>query len=320
MRLYLIILTTILLGTVAPAQAKDKYAIDHAWAKDVTAYGLGQTTGVGVDSHNHLFVFHRASLGGDPSTTFIAEDTVLMLDGDSGEILKTWGANLFLKPHGLSIDADDNVWLTDVVAHTVQKFSHDGEHLMTLGTHGEPGDDATHFNRPADISFATNGDIFIADGYVNTRVAKYSSDGSYLMSWGKPGEGEGEFNLVHGIAVSSDGTVYVADRTNSRLQIFDTSGTFKKIIKREQVGRPFAIAIDETGKILIIDGGDPPEYGHAQIVELDGKGKAKVRFDTNHDQQAKTLGHDIAVGADGALYVADVYAKRVQKIVKSAGK
>lgn len=300
------------------AHARDGYEIDHDWGKALASYGLGEGAGVGVDSHNHVFVFHRASRLGssEPNKNLLAEDTVLMVDGTSGEIIKTWGANKFFMPHGMAVDADDNVWVTDVEGHTVQKFSHDGEHILTLGRQGVGGDDAHHFNRPAGIAFSKNGDVFIADGYINTRVAKFTSEGKYLMSWGKPGKGAGEFSLVHSVAVSSDDIVYVADRRNRRLQVFDTNGVFIKIIPTEVVGRAISVAIDKQGQVLVIGAGDQPKNLGAIIMVLQQDGTVKTEFDTNHDQRDRVRGHGIAVGADGAIYVADLLANRIVKVIK----
>lgn len=316
MRIFLLLTLMISISGFNTANAKDEYKIDHKWGKALAGYGLGQTTGVGVDSHNHVFVFHRASRTGGPFTSFIAENTVLMLDGTSGEILNEWGANSIRHSHGLAIDSDDNVWLTDVGGHVVHKFSHDGDQLLTLGTLDESGDDENHFNKPAGVSFSSNGDVFIADGYINTRVAKFTADGKYIKSWGKPGTGNGEFDLVHAISISSDDIVYVADRTNSRIQVFDTEGKFIKIIPQKEVGRPFGVAIAKKGNVFVIDGGIDPDDTEARFIALNKDGKAKAEFDTNFDQNDISLGHGIAIGNGGAIYVADVRASRVVKLVK----
>ena len=312
----LLICMTSFLGSNS-ALAEEQYTVDHSWGKSLANYPLGQTMAVAVDSHNHIFVFHRASRTAETKrpTVFVPENTVLMVDGTTGEILKEWGANTFVMPHGLSVDSHDNVWVTDVEAHTVQKFSHDGSHIMTLGTHMKSGDDPSHFNKPAGIAFSASGDIFIADGYINTRVAKFSADGEYIMAWGKPGKGAGEFDLVHAISVSSDNLVYVADRTNSRLQVFDTKGQFIKIIPKELVGRPYGVAVNKDGRVFAVDGGFGADDARARVVELDKGGDVKTTFDTNHDHRKSVRGHGIAVGADSAIYVADLSANRVVKVI-----
>ena len=318
MRAFLLIVAAVCCFGSGTAGAEDGYVIDHKWSKSLTSYGIGEAAGVGVDSHNHVFVFHRGARAGnsEPNSSLLNENTVLMLDGTSGEILNKWGANRFFMPHGMAIDAEDNVWVTDVEGHTVQKFSHDGEHLLTLGTEGVGGDDANHFNRPAGIGFSKSGDVFIADGYINTRVAKFTAQGDYLMSWGKPGKGAGEFSLVHSVSVTLDDIVYVADRRNRRLQVFDTNGNFIKIIPTEQVGRAISVAVDKEGQVFVTSAGDNPKNRGAIVIALDKEGAVKAEFDTNFDKSERVRGHGIAVGDDGAIYVADLMANRVVKVVK----
>jgi DNA-binding beta-propeller fold protein YncE len=119
----------------------------------------------------------------------------------------------------LRIDADGNIWVTDNANHTVFKFNHDGVVLMKLGEKDVTSDSATHFNKPADVTFAANGDFYIADGYGHLRVVKFRKSDEFLKSWGKKGAGSGEFNLPHAIQVDAAGRVYVADRENNRIQV-----------------------------------------------------------------------------------------------------
>ena len=134
------------------------------------------------------------------------------------------------------------------------KFSPTGEVLMVLGTRGEAGSGPDHFNSPADVVIADNGDIFVADGHdpeLNDRIVKFSSDGTYLMSWGVTGYAPGEFRGVHAIAIDLQGRVFVADRFNNRIQIFDQNGEF--IASWIQFGRPSGIAFDSHGRIYVAD-------------------------------------------------------------------
>jgi DNA-binding beta-propeller fold protein YncE len=133
---------------------------------------------------------------------------------------------MFGNPHGLRVDRDGNVFVTDNGDHQVMKFTRDGKLLFTLGVKGKPATDSKTFNRPTDIAFTRNGDFYISDGYGNSRVVKFSKDGKYLLDWGKRGTGPGEFNTPHSVAVDSKGTVYVSDRENNRIQIFDPNGKF----------------------------------------------------------------------------------------------
>ena len=142
------------LGAITlPQLASDahvSYRVIHGWPKYDRGFTTGQVTGVAVDSHNCVFVFHREVR------------PVLRIDGDSGEVLASWGDGIFKQAHGLSVDQKDNVWVTDSDAHAVFKFSHEGELLATFGKKGEPGEDAEHFNRPTDVEVGPDGSIYVA--------------------------------------------------------------------------------------------------------------------------------------------------------------
>ncbi|HSB18274.1 MAG TPA: peptidyl-alpha-hydroxyglycine alpha-amidating lyase family protein [Bryobacteraceae bacterium] len=176
---------------------------------------LGRVSAVATDSRGQVFVFHRGTKA----------DPLLVFDA-MGKYLRSWGRGMFGNPHGLRVDREDNVWITDNGNHEVIKFSNDGRILLRLGTRGQAGADDKTFNRPTDIAFAPNGDFYVSDGYGNSRVVKFSRDGRYLLAWGRRGTGPGEFNLPHSVAVDSKGLVYVSDRENNRIQIFDANGKF----------------------------------------------------------------------------------------------
>ncbi len=312
-----IILSLIMLcGFSGVLKAHEGLEIDVEWTEAANANGLGQATGIAVDSHNHVFVFHRANRtwGETMPTNPIDQNTVVMLDASTGKPLAEWGANRFIMPHGLSVDGSDNVWLTDVGGHTVQKFSHDGQHLLTLGVEGHAGNDSEHFNLPADVDFSASGEIYIADGYANTRVIKFTAKGDYIAEWGNPGDEAGQFNLPHGIAVSDDGKVYVADRANSRLQIFTETGEFLSLVDRALVRRPYGVALGPEGTVWVIDGGDQPNRTRAMVMGLSSDLKPLGVFDTNYDAVGRPLGHDIAVSPSGEIYVVDAWANRVLKL------
>ena len=281
---------------------------------------LGQATGVGVDSHGNVLVFHRAGrVWAEPFPTEpIARPTVWVFDGSTGQFLRSWGAGMFIMPHGLTVDRDDNIWLTDVGLHQVFKFSPDGRLLLKLGEAGKPGDDAGHFNLPTDVALLGDGSVLVSDGYKNTRIAKFSADGTFLKTWGTPGTGPGQFDLPHGIDVDASGHVFVADRGNSRVQVFDGDGLFVAEWRGPEVGRPFAVAVGADGKAYVADGGDQPTEppDRSGVAVLDREGKVLTRFGRfgNYDGQFR-LAHDVAVGRDGAVYVADAWGQRVQKFV-----
>jgi sugar lactone lactonase YvrE len=167
---------------------------------------------------------------------------------------------MFNYPHGLFVDREDNVWVSDGRtknngrAHTVMKFSPDGKLLMTLGKPGIAGNGPDTFNGPSDILIAPNGDIFVADGHggdTNARIVKLSKDGKFIKAWGKKGSAPGEFDSPHGLTMDSAGRLFVADRSNSRIQIFDQDGKF--LAEWRQFGRPSGVFIDKNDIIYVAD-------------------------------------------------------------------
>ena len=176
---------------------------------------FGRVSAVASDRAGRVYVFHRGNKA-DPIVVFDAK----------GNYQRSWGRGMFGNPHGMRVDRAGNVWVTDNGDHQVMKFTNEGQLLLTLGIKAKPGTDNKTFNRPTDIAFAPSGDFYVSDGYGNSRVVKFSSEGKYLLDWGKRGTGRGEFNTPHSIAVDSKGIVYVSDRENNRIQIFDPNGRF----------------------------------------------------------------------------------------------
>lgn len=176
---------------------------------------FGRVSAVTVNDGGEVFVFHR----GDKA------DPIVVFDKD-GKYLRSWGRGEFGNEHGMRVGPEGNIWVTDNRHHQVKKFTPDGELRLTLGVKGEAAADDTHFGRPTDIAFAPTGEVYISDGYGNSRVVKFTKDGEYITAWGTKGTGPGEFNTVHSVAVDSKGTVYVSDRENNRIQIFDADGNY----------------------------------------------------------------------------------------------
>ena len=154
------------------------------------------------------------------------------------------------------MDHHDNVWVTDTALQQVFKFSNDGQLLLTLGVERTPGLDGTHFNAPTAIAFAADDTVYISDGYGNSRVAKFSPSGKFLLDWGRKGNGPGEFNTPHGIAVDQQGLVYVADRENSRIQVFDPNGKFLRMWGYADLGKPWDVAVGPDNLLYVIYGGN----------------------------------------------------------------
>ncbi len=300
------------------------YRVVHGWPRLPSGELLGQVSGVGADSRGAVIVFRRARRSWPPGDTLSTEaidaPTIMVFDAASGRQLGAWGAGRFAMPHGLAVDDQDNVWVTDVALHQVFKFTRDGVLLLTLGERGVPGEDSSHFNRPTDVAVAPDGSFYVSDGYRNSRVVRFAKDGRYLFSWGRRGSGPGEFHEPHGIALDAAGRVYVADRRNARVQVFDSAGRFVAEWKGPDLGRPWAVRVGNNGDVHVVDGGDQPAAppDRARVLTLTRQGRIIDSFGSfgNYDGQF-VWPHAIAVAADGAIYVGDVSTgMRVQKFVR----
>jgi peptidylamidoglycolate lyase len=251
----------------------------------------------------------------------IEAPAVLCIDGKTGQLLDSWGPNRFILPHGLRVDRHDNVWLTDCLLHQVFKFSHDGKLIMSVGTSRVPGCDDKHFNLPTDIAVAPDGSFYVSDGYGNSRIAKFSAEGRFLLDWGRAGNQPGEFDTPHNVLIGPDGRIYVADRGNDRMQIFTEDGKFITEWKGPELGRPWGLANAPDGSIYMVDGGDYPAgpANRGRIMRLDFHGNVLEKWGSagRYDGQI-WLGHDLAVGKSGDVYVGDVnFGMRVQKFSRS---
>ncbi len=318
----------------AAPQTMQNYEHVSPWPQQRADLNTAAGSGVAVDAQGHVFLLHRA--GHDfNNTTTITEPTVVEYEPTSGAIVATWGANIFQSPHGIAIDSADNVWITDVMTNKVYKFSHSGELLLTLGAPYYRGletclrirneltnlpciRDPYLFARPTDIAPGPDGTIYVSDGYRNSRVAVFDQDGTYLRGWGTLGDAPGEFSLPHGIAMDAAGLIYVADRRNARIQVFDGAGQLKDVWQSPELGRPFGVEVGPDGAIYVIDGSDqiddPSTPARSQIIKLDHSGKIVERWGWYADEpETNDIGHDIAVGLDGSIYVARLTGPSIQK-------
>jgi sugar lactone lactonase YvrE len=241
-----------------PNDAPNPYKYDYGWAKLPDGRKWGAAVGVAIDRDGKsVWVFDRCESATDCSKSKV--DPIMKFDS-SGRMVKSFGGGLFNYPHGLHIDPDNNVWVTDGRAmdngkgHTVMKFSQDGDLLMTLGKPGVAGTTKDTFNAPSDVLVAPNGDIFVADGHggdTNNRIVKFSKDGKYIKEWGRKGTGPGEFNVPHRLAMDSAGRLFVADRSNNRIQAFDQDGTY--LFEWKQFGSPSGLFIDRNDILYVAD-------------------------------------------------------------------
>ena len=265
----LAVVTVLGTGVEAVAQSlPNPYRLVDGWAKLPGGRTMGAVGGVTMDlDGEHIWAVIRCDATaperfGDECLDSDL-DPVLKFDQE-GNVVESFGGGMFIWPHGIDVDPDGNVWVTDAVAagrapagtrgHQVVKFSPVGEVLMTLGTPGVPGSGPDHFNAPADVVVADNGDFFVADGHgndTNNRVVKFSSDGTFIKAWGKTGYGPGEFRTLHAVALDSRGRLFVGDRSNNRVQIFDQDGNFQAMWT--QFGRPSGIFFDENDRIYVAD-------------------------------------------------------------------
>ena len=297
----------------------DAYVLVENWLKMPEDLVLGNPTGLGTDSENNIVVFHRASrVWQEPMPEDkIQENTILVIDKQTGEILKSWGADLFIMPHGLEVDKDNNVWITDVALHQVFKFSADGKLLLKLGEAQIAGNDAEHFNLPTDVAVSDDGSFYVSDGYGNSRVVKFSKDGTYLFEWGKFGNKQGEFNIPHGIDLDRDDNVYVADRENNRIQKFDANGNFIAVWQNKITEQLYSVNIDNQNEHLFgID------YMTVDDTIVRGSDIFRFDLDVNLQTQFGRTGfydgpisryHDIQIDDEGSIYVGDILGNRVQK-------
>ncbi|XP_076019705.1 peptidyl-glycine alpha-amidating monooxygenase B isoform X1 [Genypterus blacodes] len=297
---------------------------------------VGQVSGLALDLDGNLVIFHRGDhqwerYSFDKQGRFqqrslgpIQQSTILVVDPVKGHILKASGRNMFYLPHGITTDADNNYWVTDVALHQVLKVSSDGRDrvLVTLGEAFTPGSDNKHFCQPTDVAVDTvTGNIFISDGYCNARILKFTADGEFITMWGAGSSDRRRqipFSIPHSLLFLPDREeVCVADRENGRIQCFiGKSGQFVKEIKKEEFGgEVFAIAYSPAagGLMYAVNGIFP--YGRSSAL----KGFV-LNFSTSDvvdvfrpEKQGFEMPHDIVVTKDGTVFVGDVEGSSIFK-------
>ena len=288
---------------------------------------VGSTAGITIDRDgSSIWVFERC--GGNYCTESNV-GPVLKFD-QSGNVVKSFGAGMFVRPHGIHIDREGNVWVSDGEGpdgkdpkrngkgHQVFKFSPEGKLLMTLGKAGVAGDGPDTFNMPSAILVAPNGDIFIGDGHggnSNARIVKFSKDGKFIKTWGKKGTGPGEFNVPHTIFFDSRGRLFVGDRGNHRIQIFDQDGNF--LDQWTQFGSPSGMFIAPDDTLYVVD------YNDKKRVFIGSAKDGSIKY-ALHDL---ALAEGVAVDRQGSIYVGEtvpgktdsgmVTGHMVRKLVKN---
>ena len=266
---------------------------------------------VAVDSQDRVFVFNRA-----------LEHPIVVFDRE-GNYITSWGEGLFVNPHAMLIDGEENLWLVDSDGGQVMKFTSSGDLLLAIGTRGYRSDtgvdpaDFSHsrwdevkhggepFNLPAGVALSLSGDIFVADGYANSRVHKFSSEGRLILSWGEPGSGPSEFKLPHGICIDGRGRVLVADQKNQRVQAFSQDGEYLTTWSTDFIGPALFCPEDDTLYVVEHDG------GLVSVVSLDGERLARWGSEVHKSC------HGICLDSRGDLYfVRPGEWGRVRRVVK----
>jgi hypothetical protein len=259
-------------------------------------------------------------------------DMIFRFDLD-GRLLAQFGAGLITLPHGMTVDHEGNVWVTDAtsfgdpppgVGQVVLKFSPDGELLMTLGRKGEGGDGPDQFFKPSDVLVAPSGEIFVADGHDaggNNRIVKFASDGSFLLQWGSTGEATGQFRDPHALAMDSRGRLFVGDRGNHRIQIFDQQGNH--LATWTQFGSPSGIYIDSDDVLYVADSDSNattnPGWKRGIYIGSvrDGWVTAFIADpETNADNLITSGAEGVAVDALGNLYGGEVGPRTLRRYVR----
>ncbi len=295
------------------AYGKDKYTYELAdWqAKFPGGWQPTEVNSLAIDSQDRLYAFNT---GEYPVTVFDRE----------GNLLNTWGEGLFKHSHGAMIGPDDTIYCADDFNHTVNKFTLDGKLLMTLGNKDKPADtgftwvDETGkrldfmvalrsvkrggppFNGPTSVALSASSEIFVSDGYGNSRIHKFAPDGKLLLSWGEPGQAAGQFIVPHSVAIDKKGRVLVADRHNNRIQIFDAQG--KYLTEWGDLGLPTSIFIDKDQTVYVAE-----LMPRLSIFDINGKLLARWGNEgcTKGDPLFVAL-HSVVVDSRGDIYVAEV--------------
>jgi sugar lactone lactonase YvrE len=285
-------LASIALGQ-APAPltpTNDKYVVNKEWAQvPADMPWNGSTSNIAPDGKGNVIVFVRTA----PFFRMFTRE---------GKFVKTWGdPSLFTEPHSLMYDRAGFIWTTDSQAHVVYKFDSDGKLLLTLGKKGMAGDNASRdlFNRPNAVAIASNGDIYVSDGYNNTRVVHFNKDGKFIrIIGGTKGAEPGQLQLPHGVVIDSKGRVLVGDSDNKRITVFDKDGKFVETWPFASRGG-MVITPDDTLYVSDVNAGSIFIVKNGKLLDtISGLGRP----------------HGIALDKDGTIYASDSTNRVVMKI------
>ena len=275
------------------------------WAQFPEGWKTEDAPAVAVDSHDRVHVLIRNKNG------------LLVFDRE-GQYLRSWGEDLFERPHGLFIAPDDSVYVVDDQGHSVFRFTPDGEQMMLIETKTKPADTGyvrgqnpveragPPFNEPTGCALAADGDLYVSDGYGNARVHKFAPDGELRLSWGEPGDGPGQFKTPHGVSVDKNGLVYVSDRMNTRVQIFSTQGEY---VSEWSAHYPNNVCIDANGNFYVAELGGVFLYGsEAQLDRL----PARITVRDPHGQILSEWGEEEPTGS-GMFFAPHGHCRRFSR-------
>ncbi len=300
----------------------------------------GSTAGIDIDPiDGHIWAYERCGAGNFGAGTPVncdnnPVDPIFKFDRNTGEVLANFGGGVMVTPHGIHVDTEGNVWVTDFAGndegtkgHQVHKFSPDGELLVSLGTAGQPGSGPNQLNQPNDVITAPDGSIFVADGHSGqgmttnqamqegleagrtARILKYSVDGTFIKEWGQIGVRHGEFRTPHALAFDAQGRLWVADRGNHRLEIFDQEGNYLE--SRYAYGRISGIFIKNDTVYAIDSESSPTNHPNWRNgvrigpVDRDHVTAFIPPFERESRVYQGTAGEGVAVDADGNVYAAE---------------
>jgi sugar lactone lactonase YvrE len=309
------------------------YTTVEGWAKMPDGRTWGSTSAVDIDpGGKSIWVAERCGANSCVNSNL---PVVLKFD-ETGKLVKSFGAGIFAFPHGIHVDRQGNVWVTDGVppgaasqassgkSHFVIKFSPEGKVLLTLGKPGVAGDGPDTFNQPSDVITAPNGDIFVADGHggnTNARIVKFDKNGKFIKTWGKKGSAPGEFDTPHALAMDSKGRLLVGDRNNNRIQIFDQDGKF--LAEWKQFSRPSGLYIDKNDVLYVADSesNKARHPGWKRGIRIGSVKDGKVWSfipdpESNPDTAATSAAEGVAADAKGNVYGAEVGPRALKRYVK----